>query len=58
MFRDDHPLAWSYHRGTSRWPFNMHGLNTPAGETPQFKENIDADSNTASVMSSAYSPSA
>jgi SagB-type dehydrogenase family enzyme len=43
MFRHDHPLAWSYHRGTSRWPFNMHGLNTPAGETPQFKEDIDAE---------------
>ena len=44
MFRDDHPLAWSYHRGTSRWPFNMHGLNTPpGGETPLFKENIDTE---------------
>lgn len=42
MFRDDHPLAWSYHRGTSRWPFNMHGLNRPAGDTPQFKEDADA----------------
>jgi SagB-type dehydrogenase family enzyme len=42
MFRDDHPLAWSYHRNTSRWPFNMHGVNAPAGETPQFKEDVDA----------------
>ena len=42
MFRDDHSLAWSYHRGTSRWPFNMHGVNNPAGETPQFKEDVDA----------------
>jgi SagB-type dehydrogenase family enzyme len=43
MFREDHPLAWSYHRGTSRWPFNMHGVNTPPGETPPFKEDADAD---------------
>lgn len=43
MFRADHPLAWAFHRGTSRWPFNMHGLNAPTHETPQFKEDLDAE---------------
>lgn len=42
MFREDHPLAWLYHRGTSRWPFNMHGLNPATRETPQFKEDVEA----------------
>jgi SagB-type dehydrogenase family enzyme len=42
MFRDDHPLAWTFHRGTSRWPFNMHGLNTPERDIPLFKEDFDA----------------
>ena len=42
MFRRDHPVAWSYHRHTSRWPFNMHGLNEPTRETPAFKEDFDA----------------
>jgi SagB-type dehydrogenase family enzyme len=44
MFRRDHPLAWTYHRGTSRWPFNMHGLNAPTHETPLFKEDEEAES--------------
>jgi SagB-type dehydrogenase family enzyme len=35
------PLAWSYHRNTSRWPFNMHGLNE-TGEAPAFKELLGA----------------
>ena len=42
MFRHDHPIAWTYHRHTSRWPFNMHGLNEPTRETPPFKEDFDA----------------
>lgn len=42
MFRDDYPLAWTFHRSTSRWPFNMHGLNAPTHETPPFKEDLDA----------------
>ncbi len=42
MFRHDHPVAWAYHRRTSRWPFNMHGLNEPTRETPAFKEDFDA----------------
>jgi SagB-type dehydrogenase family enzyme len=43
MFREKHPIAWSYHRQTSRWPFNMHGLNAPDYETPAFKEDLDAE---------------
>jgi SagB-type dehydrogenase family enzyme len=42
MFRADHPLAWMFHRGTSRWPFNMHGLNAPTYEVPPFKENVES----------------
>jgi SagB-type dehydrogenase family enzyme len=42
MFRADHPLAWTFHRGTSRWPFNMHGLNAPMHETSHFKEDVEA----------------
>ncbi len=42
MFREKHPIAWSYHRQTSRWPFNMHGLNPPDCETPPFKEDLEA----------------
>lgn len=40
MFRDDHPLAWTYHRNTCRWPFNLHGLNAAPG-VPAFKEHLD-----------------
>lgn len=43
MFREKHPIAWSYHRQTSRWPFNMHGLNAPDYETPAFKEDLNSD---------------
>jgi len=42
MFREKHPIAWSYHRQTSRWPFNMHGLNPPDYQTPPFKEDLEA----------------
>ena len=43
MFRDEYPIAWAYHRRTSRFPFNMHGLNFETFETPQFKEDVDAE---------------
>lgn len=43
MFRKEHPIAWSYHRRTSRWPFNMHDLNAPTYETPRFKEDLKAE---------------
>jgi len=42
MFRDRHPVAWSYHRRTSRWPFNMHDLNPQTREIGQFKEDTSA----------------
>lgn len=43
MFRHRHPVAWSYHRNTSRYPFNMHGLVPPTYEEPPFKEVLDAE---------------
>ena len=43
MFKKLHPTAWSYHRLTSRWPFNMHDLNAPTWETPRFKEDLEAE---------------
>lgn len=42
MFRNRYPIAWAFHRQTSRWPFNMHGLNNPAAEIPKFKEDPEA----------------
>jgi SagB-type dehydrogenase family enzyme len=42
MFRHDYPVAWIFHRSTSRWLFNVHGLNTPSHETPLFKEDVEA----------------
>jgi SagB-type dehydrogenase family enzyme len=42
-FRERHPVAWAYHRRTSRWPFNMHDLNERTFETPQFKEDLDVE---------------
>jgi SagB-type dehydrogenase family enzyme len=42
MFRDEQPVAWAYHRRTSRWPFNMHGVNPQTHEVPRFKENVEA----------------
>src|SRR5690606_23918771 len=38
MVRAKYPAAWTYHRTTSRWPHNMHGLNDPTYETAPFKE--------------------
>jgi hypothetical protein len=38
MFRADHPLAWTFHQGTSRWTFNIHGLNVPTHDTPPFRK--------------------
>jgi SagB-type dehydrogenase family enzyme len=38
MFRDRHRVAWTFHRNTSRWPFNMRALpDSPAPEA-SFKE--------------------
>jgi SagB-type dehydrogenase family enzyme len=43
VFRDDHPIAWSYHHETARSSFNMHGLNPPTYEVAPFKEDPDAE---------------
>jgi SagB-type dehydrogenase family enzyme len=42
MFRVDHPVAWAFHRRTSRWAFNMHDLNAQPDVAP-FKEDLDAE---------------
>lgn len=38
MFRDQHPLAWMFHKNTIRWLFNVHGLVTPQYQGAPFKE--------------------
>jgi SagB-type dehydrogenase family enzyme len=43
VFRDEQPVAWSYHHNTARAPFNMHGLNPPTYDVPPFKEDADAE---------------
>lgn len=43
MLRQRHPLAWSYHHGTARSPFNLHGLNPPTYDVPPFKEEWDSE---------------
>jgi SagB-type dehydrogenase family enzyme len=43
-FRDDHPAAWTFHRHTSRWLFNLHALNEQTFETAAFKEDVSAPS--------------
>ena len=42
MFREKHALAWTYHRNTSRWPFNMREIPESRGPEPPFKEYLDA----------------
>ena len=42
MFRDNHPLAWTYHRNTCRWPFNLHGPGAPGTGVDAFKEHLGA----------------
>jgi SagB-type dehydrogenase family enzyme len=42
-FRRDQPVAWAYHRRTSRWPFNMHDVKPRSDPSVQFKEDLDAD---------------
>ncbi len=41
MFRDKYPLAWLYHRNTSRWPHNVHGLAESVNLEAPFKEYAD-----------------
>jgi SagB-type dehydrogenase family enzyme len=38
MFRDKYPIAWTYHRNTGRWPFNMLDLPEEPSVEPAFKE--------------------
>jgi SagB-type dehydrogenase family enzyme len=38
MFRNKFPLAWLYHRNTSRWPYNIHTASTDARRSAPFKE--------------------
>lgn len=42
-FSRRHPVAWTYHRGTARYPFNMHALNPPMYEEPPFKELLEGE---------------
>jgi SagB-type dehydrogenase family enzyme len=41
MIREKYPLAWMYHRNTSRYAFNVHGLNDVSSRTAPFKEYLD-----------------
>lgn len=42
MFRDRHPLSWTYHKNTSRWPHNLQAPpDSPAPVAP-FKEDCTA----------------
>ena len=38
MFRDKHPVAWAFHRNTTRWPFNWLMPSEEPGAEPAFKE--------------------
>ena len=38
MFKEKHPLAWTFHRNTIRWPFNWLALPDETCEESAFKE--------------------
>lgn len=42
MFRDNHPLAWTFHRNTSRWPHNLLAPVENVVPSAPFKEYLDA----------------
>ena len=42
MFRTKTPIAWTFHRNTSRWPYNTLRPDENRHETPSFKEIPDA----------------
>jgi SagB-type dehydrogenase family enzyme len=44
MFRTKTPIAWTFHRNTSRWPYNTLRPDENRHETPPFKEIADAPS--------------
>ncbi len=41
MFRQDNPVAWSFHRNSIRWPHNTLSPEGCRQETPPFKELVD-----------------
>ena len=41
MFRDEFPIAWHFHRNTSRWPYNRLRYQPDRRQTPPFKEYLD-----------------
>lgn len=42
MFRKKYPLAWTFHRNSSRWPYNVLRPDEHYQQTPHFKELPDA----------------
>ena len=42
MFRTKTPIAWTFHRNSSRWPYNTLRLDENRQETTPFKEIADA----------------
>ncbi|HEV2842383.1 MAG TPA: SagB/ThcOx family dehydrogenase [Chthoniobacterales bacterium] len=46
MFRTKTPIAWTFHRNSSRWPYNTLRLDENRHETPPFKEMADAPAST------------
>jgi SagB-type dehydrogenase family enzyme len=42
MFRTKTPIAWTFHRNSSRWPYNTLRLDENRHEAPPFKEMADA----------------
>ena len=42
LFRDRHPLAWAFHRNTSRWPHNLQSPTDATSPEPPFEEDPHA----------------
>jgi SagB-type dehydrogenase family enzyme len=42
VFRDRHPLSWTYHKNTGRWPHNLQSPAESAAPHAPFKENLGA----------------
>jgi SagB-type dehydrogenase family enzyme len=38
MFRQNYPVAWTFHRNTCRWPFNVQAMPDTPGFEPHYKE--------------------
>lgn len=41
MFRKRCPIAWTFHRNTSRWPYNILSVSDTSGQPPPYKEYFD-----------------